>query len=181
MSPQLFGEGMTFMNDRLVQLTYKAKTGFIYNANNLTEEPETFPFSTTRNEGWGLTYDHRNNELIASDGSNKLHFWDALTLTEVRRISVYRQDGSPATNINELEYWRGRVLANVWFEDVLLVIHPESGVVEKEYDFSSLWPKRERHSMGADVLNGISVSSDPDILFMTGKNWDRMFRVKLLH
>jgi glutamine cyclotransferase len=94
---------------------------------------------------------------------------------------VYRQDGSPATNINELEYWRGRVLANVWFEDVLLVIHPESGVVEKEYDFSSLWPKQERHSMGADVLNGISVSSDPDILFMTGKNWDRMFRVKLLH
>ena len=81
--------------------------------------------------------------------------------------------------MNELEYWRGRVLANVWYENVLLVIHPETGLVEKEYDMTSLWPSEEQPS-GTDVLNGISVSEDPDILYVTGKLWNRIYRIKLL-
>ena len=70
-------------------------------------------------------------------------------------------------------------MANVWYEDVLLVIHPETGIVEKEYDFSKLWPEQEQPS-GTDVFNGISISEDPDILFVTGKLWNRMYRIKLL-
>jgi glutamine cyclotransferase len=81
--------------------------------------------------------------------------------------------------MNELEFWRGRVLANVWFQDLLLVIHPETGVVEKEYDFSSLWPTSDR-PRGTDVFNGISVSEDPNVLYVTGKKWNRMYKVKLL-
>ena len=80
-----------------------------------------------------MTYDPKKHELIESDGSQFLHFWDPDTMVEKRKVSVTRLDGSDANNINELEYWRGRVLANIWYTDILLVIHPESGIVEKEY------------------------------------------------
>lgn len=105
-------------------------------------------------------------------------FWDPETLEFKRKTAVIRLDGSKANNINELEYWRGRIIANVWFRDYLLVIHPETGKVEKEYDFTELWSSQERTQQGAEVLNGISVSSDPDLLYLTGKYWDRTFLVQ---
>ena len=133
MDAMYFAEGLTYVNGKLIQLTYKKNVGFIYNESNLTEAPETFEFHSTTDEGWGLTYDSNKNELIESDGSQYLHFWDPDTLQEKRKVAVTRLDGSLANNINELEYWRERVIANVWYRDVLLVIHPETGVVEKEY------------------------------------------------
>lgn len=152
----------------------------MYDPNDLTAPPQLYNYQTTkRDEGWGITFDPTKNELIVSDGSDNLIFWNPDTLQTIRTIPVTRQDGSPANNLNELEFWRGRVLANVWYQDVLLVIHPETGVVEKEYDFSSLWPKSERPS-GTDVFNGISISNDPDVLYVTGKRWNRMYKVKLL-
>jgi glutaminyl-peptide cyclotransferase len=205
MGNQYFAEGLTYVNGKLIQLTYKMHTGFIYNESNLTEAPSTFEFHSTTNEGWGLTYDPNKNELIESDGSEFLHFWDPDTLQEKRKVAVTRIGGNLANNINELEYWRGRVIANVWFQDVLLVIHPETGIVEKEYgkllsiflpasaagsfdlclccvlisaDFSALYSGHERTAQGADVLNGISVAEDPDLLYITGKKWDRMFLVR---
>jgi glutamine cyclotransferase len=133
MDDQYFAEGLTYVSGKLIQLTYKRNTGFIYNERNLTEAPKTFEFHSTTDEGWGLTYDPNKNELIESDGSEFLHFWDPDSLQEKRKVAVTRMDGTLANNINELEYWRGRVIANVWFQDVLLVIHPETGIVEKEY------------------------------------------------
>lgn len=177
--PKLFAEGIAYYKDSLVQITWKSQLGFLYNIKTL-EETSSFKFETTLNEGWGITWDRCKDELIVTDGSENLHFWDPRTLKEIRRISVNRMDGLRALELNEIEFWRGRVLANVWFEDVVLVIDPETGTVEKEYDFSELWPKLERKKFGADVLNGISISGDPDILYFTGKLWDRMFKIQLL-
>lgn len=133
MEAKYFAEGLTYVDGKLIQLTYQRKTGFIYNASNLKEAPRTFTFQSTTGEGWGLTYNPDQHELIMSDGSQFLHFWDPDTLQSKRKVAVTRQDGQSANNINELEFWRGRVLANVWFRDILLVIHPETGIVEKEY------------------------------------------------
>ena len=129
---------------------------------------------------WGITLDECRNQIVVTDGSNNLHIWDPKTLNPIKKIPVIRQNGKPAKELNEIEYWRDRILCNVWYEDVLLVVHPETGVVEKEYDFSELWPLSERKKEHADVFNGISVSADPDILYVTGKLWNRMFRIKLL-
>jgi glutamine cyclotransferase len=133
MDNQYFAEGLTYVNGKLIQLTYRKNVGFIYNESNLDESPMTFEFHSTTDEGWGLTYDPSKNELIESDGSEFLHFWDPDTLQEKRKVAVTRLGGALANNINELEYWRGRVIANVWYRDVILVIDPETGVVEKEY------------------------------------------------
>ena len=224
MESEYFGEGLTFYDGKLIQLTYKALTGFVYDANDLTKKPQSFQYKTTTNEGWGLTYDPYKNELIVSDGSAFLHFWDPKTFQQIRKHQIMRLDGSKARQINELEFWRGRVVANVWYEHVLLIINPNTGLVEKEYgmsnfevsnglycivysdsrrpvivasfclacstfkstflpatDFSHIWESanvtKNRH---AEVFNGISISDDPDILYVTGKWWSNMFKIKLL-
>jgi glutamine cyclotransferase len=133
MEKKYFGEGLTYVDGKLIQLTYTHKTGFIYDTADLKIPPQSFTFSTTTGEGWGMTYDDDRDEIIVSDGSKNLHYWDPTTFVEKRKVPVMRMSGKPAKNINELEYWRGRVIANVWFEDSLLVIHPETGIVEKEY------------------------------------------------
>ena len=133
MDSQYFGEGLTYYDGKLIQLTYKAQTGFVYDARDLSKKPEPFDYKTTTTEGWGLTYDPHKNELIVSDGSAFLHFWDPKTFQQIRKHQIMRLDGSKARQINELEFWRGRVVANVWYEHVLLVINPNTGLVEKEY------------------------------------------------
>jgi len=178
MNPVYFGEGLTIVNDSLVQLTYKKKKGFVYDMKDLDVAPSTFDYTTPTGEGWGMTYDPDKDELILNDGMDYLIFWDAQTYQEKRTVKVVRQDGTPAAQINELEFWRGRVLANVWFQDVILVINPETGVVEKEYDFSSL--SYNKNGDRDAVLNGISVSDDPDLIYVSGKLWDTIFKVRLL-
>lgn len=184
MEKEYFAEGMQVYgepgNEKLIQLTWKQRTGFIYDAGSL-ERIQTFTFHTTNNEGWGICYDKENHEFIVSDGSAYLHFWDADSLEEKRRLLVTRQSGMNAEDMNELEFVKGRVLANVWYSDVLLVINPITGECEKEYDMSSLWSQMDRNAKGADVLNGISVSKEEGVLYITGKKWDRMFLVKLDH
>lgn len=204
---RFFGEGLTLHDGKAIQLTYKRKVGLIWDMYDLGKDPETFRFDSTTGEGWGLTFDTVKEEFIMSDGSEFLHFWDPTTFEQLRRVKVKRQNSKKGNNINELEFWHGRVLANVWYEDTILVINPESGVVEKEYgascytrsmrdqnccfgdavstfiffpkclDFSSLYPSAQRQKDGADVLNGISASDDPSMIYVTGKNWDRMFLV----
>ena len=128
-----FGEGLTVLNSTLCVLTYKARRGFIFDTKNISAPPEHFEFETTTGEGWGMTYDSSKHELVVSDGSEFLHFWDPETFTLKRKVEVQRQNSKRSNNINELEWWRGRVLANIWYEDVLIVIDPETGIVEKEY------------------------------------------------
>jgi glutamine cyclotransferase len=182
LSKEIFAEGMVCYNGKLIQLTWQGGSGFIWDPSDLTKPAEAFTYKTTKenNEGWGITHDpKRKGELIVSDGSDKLIFWDAETSEILRIVSVTRQNGVPAMNLNDLQSWRGRIVANVWYEDVLLVIHPETGIVEKEYDFSTLWPRGKR-PLNTDCFNGISASADPDILYVTGKYWNRMYRIKLL-
>jgi len=182
MESKYFAEGMQVYGDagheKLIQITWREKTGFIYDALSL-ELIRKFQFTTTRNEGWGICLDDSNDEFIVSDGSAFLHFWDVETLEEKRKLKVTRQTGKRADELNELTFMNGKILANVWYEDVLLVIDPHTGKCEKEYDFSSLWPKRLRQQHGGDVLNGISTSNEDGVIYMTGKLWDRMFKVKL--
>lgn len=182
MPKKYFGEGMQVYgppdNEKLIQITWKSCDGFIYDAETL-DIVTKFKFETARNEGWGICYDEKKHKFIVSDGSEFLHFWDGDTLKEKYRIAVTRKDGRLAKNLNELEFVNGKVLANVWFEDIILVIDPHSGKCESEYDMSLLWPKQNR-TYNADVLNGISVSKDDGILYITGKLWDRMFKLKLL-
>jgi glutamine cyclotransferase len=136
---EYFGEGMTFYKGELFQLTWTSATGFVYDPSNLTLSPlRSFQYETTKNnEGWGITVYEEKDEFIVTDGSNHLIFWDTTSFEILRTVPVYRMDGRSAVQLNELEYWRGRVLANVFQEDVLLVIHPDTGVVEKEYGKSS--------------------------------------------
>ena len=108
-----FGEGLTIVKDKAIQLTYKARTGFVYDVNDLSKPPTTFSFTSTTNEGWGLTYDPHHQKLIMSDGSKYLHFWDPDTFQELRKVEVKRQKGAPSDNLNELEFWHGLVLCNV--------------------------------------------------------------------
>jgi glutamine cyclotransferase len=147
-SKKYFGEGLTYANGKFYQLTYKSQTGFIYDAADLSKDPEKFTYSSTTNEGYGLTFDAGKQEFIESDGSEYLHFWDPQSFQELRKVKVVRQDGTPALRMNELEWWRGRVLANVWFEDVILVIDPVTGVVEKEYG----------KSIGLELVSAANVS-----------------------
>jgi len=181
MKPKYFAEGMQVYGnekeEKLIQITWLSNTGFIYDADSL-DIIKQFEFKTGRNEGWGICLNELENEFIVSDGSAFLYFWDVDSLKEKRNIEVTRQNGLPAVNINELEFMDGKVLANVWQEDILLVINPQTGECEMEYDFSFLWPLGER-TQRANVLNGISVSNEDGIILMTGKLWDRMYKVKL--
>ena len=108
MDAKYFAEGLTYVDGKLIQLTYRKNTGFVYDFDNLSAPPETFQFQTITREGWGMTYDAKNEELIVSDGSEYLLFWDPETYKEKRRLKVTRQFNKNARQINELEFWRDR-------------------------------------------------------------------------
>ena len=112
----VFGEGMAFYgDDRLIQITWRQAVGYIYNASDLSHVIQTFEYETNNNnEGWGITYDGTKDEFIVSDGSDMLHFWDRESLKEKRRIQVHHSDGRHIKNLNELEFWNGYILSNVW-------------------------------------------------------------------
>lgn len=168
---EFFGEGIVVFGDRLFQLTWKAQKGFIYRANTF-ERLRSFEY---RGEGWGLTHDGRH--LIMSDGSAELRFWDPQTLEEVRRLKVH--DGArPVLNLNELEFVRGEILANVWQSNRIARIDPKSGAVTSWLDLAGLLPARQ--SAGADVLNGIAYDAAGDRLFVTGKLWPALFEIKIV-
>lgn len=133
LNDEYFGEGLTVVLGKAIQLTWKHQVGFIYNVGDLSKAPRTFQFTSTRNEGWGLAYSHELKEIAMSDGSDYIHFWDPRNLTETRRIQVKRQNGADSSNINELEFFHGRLLANVWMQDVIISINPMTGEVDKEY------------------------------------------------
>jgi glutaminyl-peptide cyclotransferase len=179
MDKKYFGEGLTVLNGKIYQLTYQEKTGFVYDAKTLKPE-KTFTFN--QGEGWGLTNDGKN--LIMSNGSSNLFFLDPNTLQEVNRLGVTNQYGQ-VSNINELEYIKGYIYANQWQNDVIFKIDPSSGKVVGVVDMSKL---REQTGIpqpdqmtgeGPDVLNGIAYDSAQNKIYITGKNWPKLFEVKL--
>ena len=165
----VFGEGLTDVEDRLIQLTWKAGKAYVYDRATLERRP-TLRYE---GEGWGLTYDGRY--LILSDGTSILRFLDSETLTEHHTVQV-RAAGKPVKDLNELEWIDGRIWANVWKSDRIARIHPRTGEVESWIDLEGLHPRRAHHD---DVLNGIAWDAGGKRLFVSGKRWDTMYQIEV--
>jgi glutaminyl-peptide cyclotransferase len=172
LAPSYFGEGIAAFGRRLYELTWKNQVGFIYDL-------ETFrPLGrfAYQGEGWALTEDGR--ELIMSDGSPVLRFLDPATLKETHRVIV-TADGAPVAEVNELEWVKGAILANIWMTDRIARIDPVTGRVTAWIDLSGL---RAASGAGADpdaVANGIAYDAARDRLFVTGKLWPKLFEIRL--
>lgn len=167
-----FGEGITFINNKLYQLTWQEKTGFIYNENTLKLE-KTFAFDKDI-EGWGMTNDGKY--IYQSDGTEKIWRMDPKTQKMIDYINVYSGD-SKIKSINELEFINGKFYVNVWQKDAIAIVNPATGSVEGILDMSGLrkfikYPK-------AEVLNGIAYNPKTKTIFVTGKYWDKMFEIKV--
>ena len=170
--PQYFGEGIAVWRDRLLELTWKAEMGFIYDLATFDLKGE-FPYP---GEGWGLTTDGKR--IIMSDGSAQLRFWDPGTLKETGRITV-TEDGHPVDQLNELEWVKGEVYANVWQTDRVVRIDPKSGKVTGWINLKGLLLPGDDNDL-TDVLNGIAYDPKGDRLFVTGKRWPKLFEIKLV-
>jgi glutamine cyclotransferase len=169
--PYFFAEGMTLFGGKIYQLTWKGEKGFVY-------DPQTFQKTgefAYEGEGWGLTHDA--DSLILSDGSDRLRFIDPNTYQVRRTISV--RDGSrPVFELNELEYVKGEIYANVWHENRVARIDPQTGAVKGWIDLSGLLKPGEVSDEEA-VLNGIAYDEVGDRLFVTGKLWPKLFEIRL--
>lgn len=168
---QYFAEGLTLFRGKLYQLTWTTRKGFIY-------DPETFQSQgefAYDGEGWGLTHDDQN--LILSDGTNQIRFLDPNTFGIKKTISVF--DGArPLRELNELEYVKGEIYANIWHTDRIARIDPGSGKILGWIDLTGLFPEAERSDEEA-VLNGIAYDEATDRLFVTGKLWPKLFEIRL--
>jgi glutamine cyclotransferase len=172
LSAHFFGEGITIYGNRVIQLTWRAKVGFVYDRQTF-QLLETFNYPT---EGWGITHDGRS--LIMSDGTSTLYLLDPQTFQEVDRLAVHTRDG-PVSRLNELEYVQGEIYANVWKTDRIARISPQTGEVVGWIDLEGLLKPEDRNSR-IDVLNGIAYDVENDRLFVTGKLWPKLFEIELV-
>jgi glutaminyl-peptide cyclotransferase len=168
---QYFGEGIAILNNTLFQLTWQSGIAFLYDRATFTR---TGTFSYT-GEGWGLTHDGRR--LIMSDGTATLRFIDPASHKEISRLAV-RDGGRPVLNLNELEYIKGEVFANVWQTDRIARISPKTGEVTGWIDLKGLLPASEQAPDA--VLNGIAYDAAGDRLFVTGKLWPKVFEIRIV-
>ena len=169
---RLFGEGITIFGERIIQLTWQAGVGFVYDKNGF-ELLEEFHYPT---EGWGIT--HNGEHLIMSDGTSTLRFLDSETFEEIGRIEVRDKDG-PVTRLNELEYVQGEIYANVWQTARIARIAPDTGDVIGWIELAGLLSPEDRGEP-VGVLNGIAYDAENDRLFVTGKLWPRLFEIELV-
>ncbi|MEZ5018381.1 MAG: glutaminyl-peptide cyclotransferase [Flavipsychrobacter sp.] len=173
-----FGEGITVMGDKIYQLTYQAKTGFVYDKKTF-KLLKTFSFDSK--EGWGMTND--STHIIYGDGTDQLYFLDPETLQKVKTIKVVDRYG-PVSFINELEYIKGYIYANQWQTELILKIDPATGYVVGRADLKTLRqrtgiPAVSNNERAPEVLNGIAYDSKENRIFVTGKNWPKLFEIKL--
>lgn len=166
-----FGEGLTEWGGRFYQLTWNSQTGFIYDRANLKVQG-TFRYP---GEGWGLTHDQKR--LIMSDGTAGLRLIDPRTLRETGRLNV-RAGGVPLMELNELEYVRGEIFANIYRTEMIARISPESGTVTGWIDLTGLLSEADRR-IPVDVLNGIAYDAAKNRFFVTGKLWPKLFEIEL--
>ena len=171
LAPNYFGEGITVINGRVVQLTYKSQAGFVYDRANF----RLLRNFTYAGEGWGLTND--GSTIYMSDGSAQIRFWDPQTLQERKRITV-REGGRAIDNLNELEWVHGEIYANIWQTNRIARISPTDGHVIAWIDLTGLL-KPEDLAEPVDVLNGIAYDAAHDRLFVTGKLWPKLFEIKI--
>jgi glutamine cyclotransferase len=169
---EFFAEGMTVFHDKVYQLTWQSQKGFIYKPDDFTKTGE---FQYT-GEGWGLTHD--KDSLIMSDGTNQIRFLDPETFAVRRTISVF-ENGQPLRELNELEYVKGEIYANVWQTDRIVRIDPRDGRLTGTVDLTGLLPVADQDAE-TDVLNGIAYDEATDRLFVTGKLWSKLFEIRLI-
>lgn len=171
--PQYFGEGLVNWGTKLISLTWQNGVGFIWDRATFRKLGEwRYP-----GEGWSLTQNGR--EIIMSDGTPELRFLDPATLKEKRRVTVTAA-GMRVSRLNELEWVKGDVLANVWMTDRIARIDPATGRVKAWIDLSALSAGVTKRTTD-DVLNGIAYDAKGDRLFVTGKNWPRLYQVRIIH
>jgi glutaminyl-peptide cyclotransferase len=167
-----FGEGIVNWDGQLVSLTWKSEVGFVFDVATFKQQKQ-FHYS---GEGWALTQDGK--QIIMSDGTPELRFLNPGTLKETNRITV-RLSGKPLRNVNELEWVKGEIYANVWQTNWIVRIDPHTGEVIGVINLSGLLSRSDVVPDQTDVLNGIAYDSKGDRLFVTGKNWPKLFEIRL--
>ena len=170
---QIFGEGITILNGKIYQLTYQQNEAYVYDVGTFKKE-KTLPYFK-KMEGWGMTNDGKN--IYVNDGSEKIHILDPETFQQVDYLNVY-SGGTKVTNVNELEWVDGKIYANIYQKNFMICIDPKTGSVESIIDLSGLEKLRSK-TPDVDVLNGIAYNPKTKTFFVTGKNWDKMFEIKL--
>ncbi|MGV1012296.1 MAG: glutaminyl-peptide cyclotransferase [Flavobacterium sp.] len=169
----VFGEGISILNGKIYQLTYKQNECYVYDVTTF-KKLKTLPYYKEM-EGWGMTNDGKN--LYYNDGSEKIHIVNPETLQQIDYLNVY-SGGSKIPSINELEWVDGKIYSNIYQKNFMIVINPKNGAVEAMLDLSDLENKRTKLS-DVDVLNGIAYNPKTKTFFVTGKNWDKMFEIKI--
>ncbi len=167
-----FGEGIAILNNKIYQLTYTTKVGFVYSLPDFKKLKEW----TYESQGWGLTHDNVN--LIMSDGSNKLHYLDTTTQQIIKSVAVTDEQGA-VKNLNELEFIEGYIYANVWQTNKIVKIDPATGKVVGRFDLSALANDARKASPQVDVLNGIAWHPDTRSFLVTGKHWPHVYILKI--
>lgn len=173
---QYFGEGSLKLGNKILMLTYKENIGLIYDAKTF-KQIGTFPYESSR-EGWGLAFN--GQQILRSDGTNRIWLMNAQTYKEEGFIEVYDNKG-PVNNLNELEYIDGKIYANVYLTTTIVRIDPSSGIVEAVIDLAALVPKNyfKKEDEQDNVLNGIAWDAQGKRLFVTGKKWPQLYEIKL--
>jgi glutamine cyclotransferase len=169
-----FGEGITILNDKIYQLTYRAQKGFVYNLNDFAVIDS---FTYKSKEGWGLTND--GNHLIMSNGTHELIWLNPTDFSEVRKVQVANNQGIIAY-LNELEYINGTIYANVYTTNLIVQIEPETGRVLSEINLEGILNMYTNPTDTIDYLNGIAYDAAGERLFVTGKWWPRLFEIELI-
>lgn len=172
MQDKFFGEGMTIVDNKIYQLTWRTKTGFVYDKDSL-EILRTFSYKT---QGWGITYDGKY--LILSDGSNILYFMNPKSFVIVGKLEVYDEKGKVG-NLNELEYINGEIYANIWGKELIARIDPKTGHINSWIDLTGILTPEDRKGK-EDVLNGIAYNSENKTLLVTGKFWPKIFEIDII-
>ncbi|WBX74260.1 glutaminyl-peptide cyclotransferase [Tenacibaculum pacificus] len=173
-----FGEGMTIFNNKIYWLTWQSRKGFIYDLETFKQLGE-FDYKNS-NQGWGLT--HNDTELIKSDGTNKIWFLNAKNQAEKRNIQVYTNKYA-IDNLNEIELINGKIYANKWQQNSILIINPKTGAVDGVANLNGLKDivaKNQTLDANDDVLNGIAYDKENNRLFVTGKHWGKLFEIELI-
>ena len=171
----VFGEGISILNGKIYQLTWKNNEVYVYDVNSLKKE-KTMPYFKTM-EGWGMTND--GTYLYYNDSSETIHKIDPATFKSVDNIKVY-SGGTKIPSVNELEWVDGKIYSNIYQKDAVIILNPNNGAVEGIINFADLKNKITKQT-DTDVLNGIAYNKKTKTFFITGKNWDKMFEVKINH
>lgn len=169
---QYFGEGITVLNGKVYQLTYKTMTGFIYDAGSFKKE-KSFTYDK-QIEGWGMTND--GTHIYHSDGTEKIWKMDPATQKMIDYVNVYSTSGK-IKSVNELEYVDGKIYGNIWMKDAIAVINPQTGAVEGILNLADL--RKKVGNAEAEVLNGIAWNPKTKTFFVTGKHWDKLFEIRV--